>query len=92
MGSIERVMLNKRSGQVAYAVLRFGGFLGLGSDYYPIPWNSLTYDTSLGGYRLDVTEQRLRGAPKYAGNDWDWDDRERGRKVDEYYGVPSLDY
>jgi sporulation protein YlmC with PRC-barrel domain len=49
MGSIERVMIEKRSGQVAYAVLSFGGFLGLGSDYYPIPWASLSYDTTLGG-------------------------------------------
>ena len=51
IGSIERVMIDKRSGHVAYAVLSFGGFLGLGSDYYPIPWASLNYDTSLGGYR-----------------------------------------
>ena len=42
MGSIERVMIDKRSGQVAYAVLSFGGFLGLGSDYYPLPWDALT--------------------------------------------------
>jgi PRC-barrel domain len=49
IGSIERVMIEKRSGQVAYAVLSFGGFLGIGSDYYPIPWASLSYDTSLGG-------------------------------------------
>jgi sporulation protein YlmC with PRC-barrel domain len=47
IGSIERVMIEKVSGQVAYAVLSFGGFLGIGSDYYPIPWQSLTYDTSL---------------------------------------------
>ena len=92
MGSIERVMIGKRSGQVAYAVLSFGGILGIGSDYYPIPWSSLQYDTSLGGYRLGVTEEQLRGAPKYAGDQWDWDDRERGRRVSEYYGVPYLDY
>jgi len=48
IGSIERVMIEKVSGQVAYAVLQFGGFLGIGSDYYPIPWESLKYDTSLG--------------------------------------------
>jgi hypothetical protein len=92
IGSTKRVMIGKRSGQVAYAVLSFGGFLGIGSDYYPIPWSSLKYDTSLGGYRLDVTEEQLRGAPKYAGDNWDWDDRERGRRVYEYYGVPYLDY
>ena len=72
IGSIERVMIDKRNGHVAYAVLRFGGFLGIGSDYYPIPWASLNYDTSLGGYRTNITEQQLQGAPKYAGNSWDW--------------------
>jgi len=92
IGSIERVMIEKVSGQVAYAVLSFGGFLGIGSDYYPIPWASLTYDPSLGGYRLDITEEQLRGAPKYTGNSWDWDDRERGRKVYDYYGTPWREY
>src|SRR5262249_43942800 len=57
MGSIERVMIEKRSGQVAYAVLSFGGFLGIGNDYYPIPWDALKYDTSLGGYRTNITEE-----------------------------------
>src|SRR2546428_13222936 len=55
MGSIARVMIDKRSGQVASAVLSFGGFLGIGNDYYPIPWAALSYDTSLGGYRTNIT-------------------------------------
>jgi hypothetical protein len=88
IGAIERVMIEKVSGQVAYAVLSFGGFLGIGSDYYPIPWPSLKYDTSLGGYRTDITAQQLTGAPKYTGESWDWEDRERGRSVYEHYGVP----
>jgi hypothetical protein len=92
IGSIERVMIDKRSGQVAYAVLSFGGFLGIGSDSYPIPWSSLHYDTSLGGYRLDVTEEQLQGAPKYTGDRWDWDDRARGRTVYDYYGAPYIEY
>ena len=92
IGSIKRVMIDKRSGRVAYAVLQFGGFLGIGSDYYPIPWASLKYDTSLGGYRLDITEEQLKGAPKYADDNWDWDDRERGRRVYEYYGVSWREY
>ena len=92
IGSIERVMIDKRSGHVAYAVLSFGGFLGIGSDYYPIPWASLTYDTSLGGYRTNITEQQLKGAPKYTGTNWDWEDRARGRKVYDYYGTPWREY
>jgi PRC-barrel domain len=50
IGSIERVMIDKRSGKVSYAVLSFGGFLGIGDDHYPLPWDSLKYDTNLGGY------------------------------------------
>jgi hypothetical protein len=92
MGSIERLMLDKISGQVAYAVLSFGGFLGIGSAYYPIPWASLHYDTSLGGYRLNVTEEQLKNAPKYTGDSWDWDDRARGRKVYDYYGASWREY
>jgi PRC-barrel domain len=92
IGSIERVMIDKRSGQVAYAVLSFGGFLGIGSDYYPIPWDALKYDTSLGGYRTNITEQQLKAAPKYQGNSWDWEDYERRRKVYDYYNTPWIEH
>jgi len=88
IGSIERVMIDKISGRVSYAVLSFGGFLGIGDDYYPLPWQSLKYDTALGGYRTGITETQLRGAPKY-GNDnaWNWGDPARARSVNDYYGV-----
>jgi len=88
IGSIERVMIDKMSGKVSYAVLSFGGFLGIGDDHYPLPWQSLKYDTSLGGYLTGVTETQLKGAPKY-GNDnaWNWADPTRTRAVNDYYGV-----
>jgi hypothetical protein len=63
IGSIERVMIDKKSGRVSYAVLSFGGFLGIGDDHYPLPWQSLKYDTNLGGYRTGITETQLKGAP-----------------------------
>jgi len=66
IGSIERVMIDKISGKVAYAVLGFGGFLGIGNDHYPLPWQSLKYDTNLGGYVTGITDSQLRGAPKYS--------------------------
>ena len=89
IGSIERVMIDKVSGRVSYAVLSFGGFLGVGSDHYPLPWQSLKYDTALGGYRTGSTEQQLKGAPKYANDDnWNWADPARARTVSDYYGVP----
>jgi PRC-barrel domain len=53
IGSIEHLMIDKIRGKVAYAVLTFGGFMGFGEDFYPIPWSTLEYDTNLGGYRLD---------------------------------------
>ena len=88
IGSIERVMIDKRTGKVSYAVLSFGGFLGIGDDHYPLPWQSLKYDTGLGGYRTNITADRLQGAPKY-GNDndnaWDWNDPGRVRAVNDYY-------
>ena len=88
IGSIERVMIDKRSGKVSYAVLSFGGFLGIGDDHYPLPWNSLKYDTSLGGYRTGITEQQLQGAPRYGDdNEWSWEDQTRTRAVNDYYGV-----
>jgi hypothetical protein len=86
IGSIERLMIDKKDGKVAYAVLSFGGFLGMGDDHYPIPWSQLTYDKRLGGYRTNISREQLEGAPKYAGEDWDWEDRDRGRQVYEYYG------
>jgi hypothetical protein len=57
MGSIARVMIGKR----VYAVLQFGGFLGLGSDSYPLPWDALTYDTTLGGYVSPSLRSSLKG-------------------------------
>jgi hypothetical protein len=89
IGTIERVMIDKISGKVSYAVLGFGGFLGVGNDHYPLPWQSLKYDTDLGGYRTGVTESQLRGAPKYGDEgEWNWSDLSRTRAVNDYYGVP----
>ncbi len=91
IGSIERVMIDKASGKVSYAVLGFGGFLGLGNDHYPLPWQSLKYDTRLGGYVTGVTERQLRGAPKYGNdNEWNCGDLTRTRAVNDYYGVPIV--
>jgi hypothetical protein len=72
VGTIERVMINKRIGQVAYAVMSFGGFLGIGEDYYPLPWSLLTCNEKLGGYEV---KDQLRRAPKYGTHEtWDWSD------------------
>jgi len=91
IGAIERVMIDKMSGKVSYAVLGFGGFLGLGNDHYPLPWQSLKYDTRLGCYRTGITEDQLRGAPKYRDDtDWNWGDVGTTRALNDYYGVPIV--
>ena len=89
IGSIKRLMIEKISGRVAYAVMSFGGFLGMGTEEHSVPWNKLTYDTNLGGYRTDITEQQLRGAPSFSRDrSYDWTDRNRERELHDYYGVP----
>jgi sporulation protein YlmC with PRC-barrel domain len=93
LGSVEDVMIDKPSGRIAYAVLTFGGFLGMGGRYYPLPWEKLTYDTNAGGYVIDLDRQTLEGAPSYddeatAG----WNDRAWGQRVNDYYGTrPTWD-
>ena len=64
VGRIERVMVDKISGKVAYAVMSFGGFMGIGEDYYPLPWSVLTYNPRLDGYEVNITEPQLKAAPK----------------------------
>jgi hypothetical protein len=88
IGSIERILVEKRSGKVSYAVLSFGGFLGMGHDHYPLPWSKLNYDEDLGGYRVDVTKQQLEGAPKYDREDDDYWTAENGRRVYDYGVAP----
>jgi len=88
VGQIERLMIDKLSGKVGYAVMSFGGFMGIGEDYYPLPWSVLTFNPRLDGYEVNISEQQLRGAPKYGRHEtWDWSDPARGRKVYDYYGV-----
>ena|SRR6185437_3977834 len=85
IGSIERVMIDKISGKVAYAVLSFGGFMGMGEDYYPVPWSMLNYDTNLGGYCVNLTKHQLNNAPKYSeSRGWTWD-RKNDQRVYDYY-------
>ena len=86
MGSIHRIMIDKLSGQVTYAVMSFGGFLGIGDKYHPLPWNMLTYDENLGGYIVNLDRERLENAPAYAEDEMAWEDPKLGTTVTEYYG------
>src|SRR5258708_36761777 len=79
---IENLMIHKRSGKVAYAVLSFGGFLCLGTDHYPLPWSILKYDEKPGGYRVNISREQLQNAPQYLEDDqWDWTSTDYTRQV-----------
>jgi sporulation protein YlmC with PRC-barrel domain len=87
LGSIDDLMIDKRSGQVRYAALEFGGFLGMGTDRYPLPWSMLKYDTGLDGYVVPLQKEQLDKAPKYGESEAPEYTDEYGRKVYDYYGV-----
>ena len=87
IGDIDHLMIEKVSGRVTYAVMNFGGFLGMGESHHPVPWGTLSYDTSLGGYRTNITEAQLRDAPTYS--DDSWSDRNWETNVHRHYNVPN---
>lgn len=87
LGSVHNFMVDKESGQVAYAVMSFGGFLGIGESYHPLPWEKLTYDTRMGGYVVDLDRAQLENAPRYESREDPWTDQDYGRSVYDYYGL-----
>jgi sporulation protein YlmC with PRC-barrel domain len=90
LGSIDDLMIDKRSGQVRYAVLEFGGFLGMGTDRYPLPWNVLRYDTAKDGYVVPLDKSKLENAPHYAVDDEPVYNPDYGQRVNGYWGVDPL--
>jgi hypothetical protein len=86
IGSIQRLMIDKTSGNVAYAVLRFGGLLGIGEKHLPIPWAKLTFDPTRQAYLVSITDAELSKAPSYAADtEFDWGDRyEPARRYNDY--------
>jgi PRC-barrel domain len=89
LGEIHDIMLDKRSGKIGYAVMSFGGFLGMGENYHPLPWATLKYDTRQGGYVVGLTREQLEGGPRYDRAETpDWKDRAYEQRIHDYYGVP----
>ena len=89
LGTIYNFMVDKLSGQVEYAVMRYGGFLGMGQRYYPLPWRVLTYHTDTGGYVIDMRARDFEDAPSFDRDSEPAFDRDYGRRVHNWYG---LDY
>jgi sporulation protein YlmC with PRC-barrel domain len=86
LGSVEDIMIDKISGKACYAVLSFGGFLGMGTKEYPLPWEKLNYDVNMGGFVVDIDKAALDSAPVYAEGamqEHDW------RAVDTHYNTRS---
>jgi len=87
LGTISNFMVDKRSGKAEYAVMQFGGFMGLGADYYPVPWSMLNYNVDQGGYVVDLDKDMLEDAPRYSDNAEPEYNADYDRQVNTYYGV-----
>jgi sporulation protein YlmC with PRC-barrel domain len=85
LGEVYNFMVGKRSGEVSYAIMSFGGFLGIGQKYHPLPWNALTYDMSKKGYVIDADKERLMSVPNYAAGEEPFSRPEYGQQVRDYW-------
>ena len=89
LGTVDDIMIDKASGRAIYAVMSFGGFLGMGEKFHPLPWATLKYDAQKGGYVVNLDKKVLEGAPSYdRGSQFAWTP-DYGRKADSYYKTPS---
>jgi sporulation protein YlmC with PRC-barrel domain len=85
IGTIQQLLIEKVSGRVLYVDMTFGGFLGLGTHHYTIPWEKLAYDTHLGGYRTDITAEQVREAPAFYGDGEIWPDPKQEKEARDYW-------
>jgi hypothetical protein len=89
LGTVEDIMIDKISGRAIYAIMSFGGFLGMGTKHHPLPWSTLKYDTLRAGYVINMDKKQLQDAPTYDGDlDFEWTP-DYGRKVDSFYKTTS---
>jgi hypothetical protein len=88
IGTIKRLLIEKVSGKVLYVDVTFGGFLGIGAHHHTIPWEKLSYDRELGGYRTEISEAQVRGAPSFYGDDQVWPDKKVEQEMRRYWNGP----
>ena len=88
LGTIYTFHIDRWSGQVRFAVLSFGGFLGLGQSYHPVPFSLLTVNQEKGGYTVTVDRSLLDGSPSYRPDSAPVWDADYAKRVSDYYGVP----
>lgn len=88
LGNLEDIMIDVPSGRISYAVLSFGGFLGIGEKLFAVPWQALRLDEDSKCFILDVSKDRLKDAPGFDKNNWpDMAQPEFSRSIHDYYGV-----
>jgi sporulation protein YlmC with PRC-barrel domain len=88
LGKIEEIMFDVPSGKIAYAVLSFGGFLGIGDKLFAVPWEALTLDEDRKVFLFNISKEKLENAPGFDKNNWpDMADLEYGSRIYDYYGI-----
>jgi sporulation protein YlmC with PRC-barrel domain len=93
LGHISEIMIDKLSGEVAYAVLKYGSVMGIGGKLFAVPWDILKYNTRFGGYVVDIPEERLKNAPSFdANNPPDMADPRWSKQIHDYYGSAATWY
>jgi len=85
LGTVDKLILDERTGQIAYVILSTGGFLGLGQSYHPIPWSAFRYDEAQGGYAAAIDKRLLEGAPSFRPDSAPVFDDAYGRRVTDYF-------
>ena len=90
LGTVDDIMIDKISGKAIYAVMSFGGFLGIGEKQHPLPWSALTYDQDKEGFVVNLDKRKLEQAPTLDPDDEDfvWTP-DYGRSIDKYYGAQT---
>jgi hypothetical protein len=87
LGHIEEIMIDKLTGRVDYAVLKYGSFLGLGGKLFALPWSVLRYDPQRDAYVVGIPDERLKNAPCFDAEAWpDMGDPIWGKGIYDYYG------
>ena len=88
LGDIKEIMLDMRTGKIGYAVLSFGGFLGMGKKLFAVPWSALKLDTKNKRFVLNVEKERLKKAPGFDTDHWpNMVDQSWTREIDTFYGI-----
>jgi PRC-barrel domain len=89
LGRVHHLMIDKYTGQVAFAVATFGGFFGIGENLFPLPWKSLNYEPSRAGYVVDIDRAKLERAPRFVSADApNWSDRAYTDEITKYWLPP----